>query len=767
MDLAATLTDALAGESQRARDTVNAALSEVEGRLTGESERVRAAVIGSVEQVSGRLTAESEKVRAVLMASIDEVTDRLSGESARVRSNLIGSAEEITGRIAGEAERSNIALAGAIAASTERLAEAARALENMLLDRTDAAAGELDIRAERLASLLQARMAEFANLIDGRGGELARSFLTGTHALSEMIEGRSDEIAAKVRNAGTDVLASIADGAEDISRAITERGTEASRSLTQVTRSLLTTLDEQGRDVVTALDTTNERVKTDVTGILEQLDRSNRSLQTILDQASGNLARIERSLAQQTGDFRTAIDRVVEDTGESTRVIADNVSALQSVSSDVLREIGRIAARFSEQTVAMQAATAELSHASQSFDGSVDERQHALEQLARTLADKSATIDQSMRGFSALIQDTLGTAERRARDVGLMLARSAETAANTVTEQIQSLGTAAEIEGDRTKEAIDKLRDKLIEEVNSSIGEAVDRFADATEEMRKATRAVGRELEEIRADLTRGVLDLPQETTQQAAAMRRVVSEQIKALNELGDIVARQSAVQDGSRSVSSGGGSSRSSTPPSGNGGGTALAERPAPRSQPSAPTPPASERGPMEPFSFGTDPRRGDSKGNENRERGWITDLLRRVSDEDGSPNQPPRGDANRSQDSGRSAGHTIESLNSLSVDIARAIDNDAFLDLWNRYRRGETNVFTRRLYTLQGQQTFDEIRRKYQRDAEFRGAVDRYIDHFRSLYDDAVRKDPEGGLAQTYLNSDTGKVYTMLAHASGKLS
>ena len=78
----------------------------------------------------------------------------------------------------------------------------------------------------------------------------------------------------------------------------------------------------------------------------------------------------------------------------------------------------------------------------------------------------------------------------------------------------------------------------------------------------------------------------------------------------------------------------------------------------------------------------------------------------------------------------------------------------------------MFTRRVYTLQGQQTFDEVRRRYGREADFREAVDRYIDHFSALYEEAVQKDPNGRLAENYLNSDTGKVYTLLAHASGKL-
>ena len=143
-------------------------------------------------------------------------------------------------------------------------------------------------------------------------------------------------------------------------------------------------------------------------------------------------------------------------------------------------------------------------------------------------------------------------------------------------------------------------------------------------------------------------------------------------------------------------------------------------------------------------------------------MKDLLRRASeDEAPAPIQSPVQPAQQ-----RSPLHVVESLNSLSVDIARAIDHDAEVELWERYRRGERNVFTRRLYTLKGQQTFDEIRRKYQTETEFRSAVDTYCADFERLLADVTRTDREGMMSQTYLTSDTGKVYTMLAHASGRL-
>ena len=151
-----------------------------------------------------------------------------------------------------------------------------------------------------------------------------------------------------------------------------------------------------------------------------------------------------------------------------------------------------------------------------------------------------------------------------------------------------------------------------------------------------------------------------------------------------------------------------------------------------------------------------------------GWLTDLLSRASREEGEPERElPRETAReplRAPEE-RTPRHSIESLDSLSVDIARMIDHDAAADLWDRYKRGERNVFTRRLYTLQGQQAFDEIRKRYRADREFKLTVDRYIGEFERLLDDVARDDRGQVVARTYLTSETGKVYTMLAHAAGR--
>jgi hypothetical protein len=166
--------------------------------------------------------------------------------------------------------------------------------------------------------------------------------------------------------------------------------------------------------------------------------------------------------------------------------------------------------------------------------------------------------------------------------------------------------------------------------------------------------------------------------------------------------------------------------------------------RSNPPPPPARRSEAPPAQP-----EPREGRG--------GWLSDLLGRSSRGE-EPAAPPPNE-------GRPQRPAMESLDSLSVDIARMIDHDAAAELWERYKRGERNVFTRRLYTLQGQKTFEEIRKRYRSDREFKQTVDRYIGEFERLLEEVSQDERGQQTARSYLTSDTGKVYTMLAHVAGR--
>ena len=110
--------------------------------------------------------------------------------------------------------------------------------------------------------------------------------------------------------------------------------------------------------------------------------------------------------------------------------------------------------------------------------------------------------------------------------------------------------------------------------------------------------------------------------------------------------------------------------------------------------------------------------------------------------------------------------ETLDDLTQSIAGLVDGAAAAETWDRWRRGDSSVVSRRLYTEAGQQAFDEIRRRYQADPQFRETVTRYVQEFERLLAKVGQNDRDGSQWRAYLLSNTGKVYTILAHASGRL-
>ncbi|MGB6770003.1 MAG: hypothetical protein WBE50_18300, partial [Methyloceanibacter sp.] len=149
-------------------------------------------------------------------------------------------------------------------------------------------------------------------------------------------------------------------------------------------------------------------------------------------------------------------------------------------------------------------------------------------------------------------------------------------------------------------------------------------------------------------------------------------------------------------------------------------------------------------------------DYRQPDRRREGWSVGDLLTNADAPGYPPQRPDPYAPRG---GQSQGLRLD-------EIARAIDHRTAAEVWQRFRAGERGVLGRHLYSLDGQATFDEISRRYDRDQDFRATVDRYIGDFERLLNEAEQNDPDGRMLQNYMTSETGRVYLLLAHASGRL-
>jgi hypothetical protein len=481
------------------------------------------------------------------------------------------------------------------------------------------------------------------------------------------------------------------------------------------------------------------------------------------------------------------MNEVAERSGAASIQVDQHISSFHNVTTKVLADLGGLAGQFEKHGRSLAEAISLVDQSNRRTEETFAERRSSIQNVIGALDLRTEDIEQRLTRFSKLLDESLEGANERARDIARVIAdsstqslqameterqRTSETLAginNATSEALASINsttseTMANIHRSNV-ETLQSIYNKHGDETNELFAQTTQRFAETLQGMKQMATDMQREIEATRTELRRGILELPQETSESAAQMRRVIVDQIEALAELNRIVARHGRGIDVAEAARR--------EPVMASAG----ARMEAPRTEPPRMEPPRMEpprqapppRAEM-PANAPLPPRRteapslspGSSGNGGTRSGGWLSDLLHRAS----RPEEPaPVEERVPRQPDERPARHTIESLDSLSVDIARMIDHDAAAELWDRYKRGERNVFTRRLYTLQGQKTFDEIRRKYRGDREFKQTVDRYIGEFERLLEEVARDDRGQVVARTYLTSETGKVYTMLAHAAGR--
>jgi Skp family chaperone for outer membrane proteins len=398
-----------------------------------------------------------------------------------------------------------------------------------------------------------------------------------------------------------------------------------------------------------------------------------------------------------------------------------------------------------------------VEHSNRNTTASVAERKTALESLVTTIDLRTADLDQRLSRFTGLLDESLAAAEERARDIARVVAETAGAGSAAISRQFEAVRSTAEEERRLTAEAMSDIYQQSTQEADAMFKLSAEKFATMVSSMKQMASEMHHELESTRNELRRGVLEMPQEAAESTAQMRKVIVDQIEALAELNRIVAHHGRGLD---VVSSGRASVQREEEPMlmAAGGGRGAAPRMRDTGSASTLPPPDLGGGPV---SRRTEAPSVSPASSDQGRDGWLSDLLSRTDAGGGGgggreaprsrPSQPAMG------------GNPLESL---SLDIGRLMDRNLAAEMWDRYQRGESKAFTKRLYTPAGQKAFDEVARKYRADRNFKQTVDRYITEFERLLDEVARDERGPAVLRGHLTSETGLVYTLLAHAAGRL-
>jgi Apolipoprotein A1/A4/E domain len=731
---------------------------QVTDTLDGRINKVEELLIGRAEAVASQIELRSKAAADALNGRLEQLSDSIktnAGDAGRALGELATATSEAIRASASDAERTLTTVSGGL---NKTLKENATEIERTLLAVSADVVRSFAGKAEEISSVVGQRAAEMTRILDDKSGGLLSALEGKSREFADDIGRVTENAVSAIQAKGFTFSQTMLDNSDQIARLINEASETATSAVTlkvkelhDATQSAIVQSKQTATATVADMLETHGMLRADSTMLFERLREASILLQEVLSGAHDNMGALEHTMVTRVSEFVSTMNELMEGSGAASNKIDEHITQFRGVTDKVLADLTDLSGQFESHGRCLAEAADLVESSNRRSDDSLEERRNALDVLVAALDTRTDDLERRLNRFSGLLDESLEAASGRARDIARMVAESSAQGSRAIAEQFDLVRSTSEEEGRRTGEALRAVYEQASGETHAIFRQSAEGFAEIVQGMKQMAAEMERELDATRAELRRGILELPKETADSAEQMRRVVVDQIEALAELNRIVARHGRaldVVDPARRITM----REESAATSGAG-----RPEPLPRSQ----RDPANTPLPPRPDITGAAARRTEapslSPPQGNGRSGWLSDLLTRASRDE------PEAPSVRTDD--RPARHAIESLDSLSVDIARMIDHDAAAELWDRYRRGERNVFTRRLYTLQGQKAFDEIRKKYRADREFKQTVDRYISEFERLLDEVARDDRGQVVARTYLTSETGKVYTMLAHVAGR--
>ncbi|HEY5226097.1 MAG TPA: hypothetical protein VIJ06_04820, partial [Methylovirgula sp.] len=528
------INEAFSARTGEINEVLGARALEIAETLDSRITRFEEQVVGRLDMISGDLDSRGHNVAESLIACAMEIDSTLREHAATIGQVLDHESGQLSAVMNGRVE-----------ALRDLLSQASNDLDTTLAGRTGEIGSVLAERVNEIGGALAHRLAEVQTTLDERSNAL-RTGLNGCLAdvrslldekgggLIELLSARGGEITQQMTSVGEFVTHVLESRGASIVEELGLKQRELTSAIDQSSTNLRTAVQSSAATSVNALVETNEKLSTDIAATLGQLDERNLALQGLIDSAGTNLNAVETALAGEIGDFRETISGITKE-----------IQSLGANADTTLASASALYENIARQQQALSAAAEELVRSQAELDRSLDERRMSLDGLLNVVQERREDFGSVMNTFSASIEEAFERVEGRARDIGAFLAEASQATTGLVERQFGEIRTAMGSERAHTASLLRAAYDQANTEIETIFSQSTERFQSAATEMRGLAREIQRELETTREELHRNAVSLPQETAEQAAVMRRVVADQIKALNELTDVVARSGRAYD------------------------------------------------------------------------------------------------------------------------------------------------------------------------------------------------------------------------------
>ena len=752
IDELASEREALTNNSERVSDALNNIGLRVAQDLATSGDRVTKALTTATNQLADNLATKGEKVTAAISAAGKAIDDKLAERGGEITKQIVTQGAEAADKIHEAGTKVNEALKESTDRTTALVTSRGNSLLTALSSMNDRIRNELPTLLESLGGE-QIRLSKIIESAVKNLAELELSIVNRTGALEKTLGDRTQHLQSVLTQHLKSVDKAVIERANALDSAMLERTKALDAAFTQRVEQINTALDDQALFLQNTLE-----------------DRS----KSIEKSLAGQAAAFDETFMRGVGAFRKTTDNLTSESIRTIEALAGQADMLKGVSEGLLSQVNNLTSRFENRGQSIMNAAHNLENSQFKIDSVLENRQVELNSLIENISSKTGELDSMMRTYSTRLEGSIADAQRRANEITNSISNNSAANSHQLISELEKLRQDAQ---NQTEQAVAEMRNRftsVTSEVSDHIGSLSSNFANTTEQIKERTQLAAGQIDATQSELRRKLDELPELTKDSATAMRSALHDQLKAINSLSSIAAEHNRSRDVSspRAAAENNGAgnkpqylpNQSANKPAINPDmpkvvqGTAHAGVQRNIQQQTAT--PVNNPGNMQQAM-----NAGAMAGDDNA---WsMGDLLNRASDRP-SQNGSAGGQANGGQPQQPGGAGAMASKNG-ALDmhvIAQAMEQHVAADLWKRYQAGERAIFNRSLYTPDGQNTFDEVYHRYSTDSGFMNTVDNYLNDFERLLREADQRDPGGQLMQNYLTSDTGRVYLLLAHASGRL-
>ncbi|GAA4661501.1 hypothetical protein [Bartonella pachyuromydis] len=693
--------------------------------LEKHSDSLQTSIIFNNEQsqaIQQALEASVDNIRITLEDSVNTVTNSLHDKAVEASDILSSTSEQIVLSVENVTTKAENIL----------LESGTRIVSNVKQTVYDTSEKVLSVLSEQTAHTLEA----FTTASHNAQALLNETIHTSTTEIEHVLNERCNVLHHSMQNLKNNLGYQLSDVSDRLEEAknqtatqilehvgkITELTSHLNQAARNTTESIGCLTHRLGEQLSLSTQEAEQRIYAHNESLVNSLAQTNsETLQTVTalkDDLIDNVSSIVAQLNQSIGNFH-----------ENNNVLLSTVQNIDGQFSEAannfFRNTNQVAEHLSASNQALHNNVEVLQGLSQNTFEQINHITSRFGEHAKTLSETIHVLEQS--------ENSLGATLEEKRNMLSALSDSLISKSHEINQLIVHYENVLNLALERTDKNARHSTHSLQESLNQLINEASVRFSGAAKDIRRSADEVRLELSRINNDINENVQKLPEKTKETTQTIRTALNEQITALKDLVSIIQKNAHEQI------------MSTLPPS-----STL------KKSDSLSSEIVKKIVPPKPVL-----QQDQSKKRQNK---WVSNLLERASREETWYDEMPDDTVFAPVQTKTHSAH--ESLNSLAASIVQTMNHNAVVELWDHYRRGQKNIVTERLYTLNGKTIFEMIKKKYMSDIDFKRSVNQYIMDFEKLLRDGSRSSGSSNAIRKYLISDTGKVYTMLAHASGRI-